>query len=298
MVTRILIALLVLTSVASADTPSKITVGIFAPSVEFGTAQARLAYVQGLAKAIEQNTGIKTEAYSYASIGALKKDKVDFAIVESTCYATNLGWSLLANASIGGSTSRTWALFTNGSDSMQALPGKKLAYMASGCADNGFIENAMLDSEVDNKFFGGRQGVSDLTGAIASVSSYKTAQAVFAPTTSSAKALKKLFDTGSVPNPAFVQLDRSLPASVSSKVAAAVVGYGGSGAISGWTRPERGPYQALAGQLAPVRKAGLFAGPEPARLDANSVLVDPPTIKDFAFVSVRQHFVRAPGLRM
>ena len=60
MVTKILTALLVMTGVASAQAPAKIEIGIYAPSVEFGTAQARLAYVQGLAKAIEQNTGIKT----------------------------------------------------------------------------------------------------------------------------------------------------------------------------------------------------------------------------------------------
>ena len=44
MVTRILLALVVLTGVASAQqTPPQIRIGIYAPSVEFGTAQARLA---------------------------------------------------------------------------------------------------------------------------------------------------------------------------------------------------------------------------------------------------------------
>ncbi len=64
---------------------------------------------------------------------------------------------------------------------MQALRGKKLAYVATGCNDSGFIDNAMLESEVDPKFFGARVGEKDLTAAIADVSSYKTAQAVFAP---------------------------------------------------------------------------------------------------------------------
>ena len=78
MVTKSLLILAALATAAYAQ-PSKIRIGIYAPSVEFGTAQQRLAYVQGLAKAIEQSTGIKTEAQSYGSIAALKSD-TDFAI--------------------------------------------------------------------------------------------------------------------------------------------------------------------------------------------------------------------------
>src|SRR5258706_10424181 len=141
---------LILCGVAAAQpAPQKIRVGIYAPSVEFGTAQARLAYVQGLAKAIEQNTGIKTEAQSYASVAALKSDNIDYAIIDGPCYAVNLNWKLLANASIGGAVSRTWALYSSGDTTMQALKGKKLAFVATGCNDAGFVANAMLESEVD-----------------------------------------------------------------------------------------------------------------------------------------------------
>jgi hypothetical protein len=296
MVTKTLAALVVLGAVAHAQ-PTKIRIGIYAPSVEFGTAQARLAYVQGLAKAIEQNTGIKTEAQSYGSISALKGDNTDFAIIDGPCYAVNLNWRLLANANIGGSSARTWGLFTSAGDSMQALKGKKLAFVATGCNDAGFVDNAMLESEVDPGFFGARVGEKDLTGAIADVQSYKTAQAVFAPV-SAVKGLTKLFDTGSVPNPGFVQIDAKLPQAVADKVAAAVVGFGGSGAIAGWTKPDRGPFTALASRLGRVTKVGVLANPDPVRIDARDVLIDPTTLKDSAFVAVRHHYVRPPGARM
>lgn len=297
MVTRILVTLLVLTGVAGAQ-PAQIRIGIYAPSVDFGTAQARLAYVQGLAKAIEQNTGIKTTAQPYATITALKKDDPDFAIVDAACYATNLGWKLVANAQIGGSTTRTWGLFAAGADSMQALRGKKLAYMAIGCKDTEFIDNAMLDSELVPGFFGARVGEKELAGAIAAVTSYKTAQAVFAPVSSVKGGMNKLFDTGNVPNPAFVQLNTNLPAGVDAKVAAAVRGYGGGGAISGWSGADRGPYSSLAGSMQQVRKAGVFAAPEVGRINSQEVLVDPTTLKDPAFVAVRHHFMRPAGARM
>ena len=294
MASKTLAILVLLVGVAAAQPAQKIRVGFYAPSVEFGTAQARLAYVQGLAKAIEQATGVKTEAQSYSSLAALHSDNVDYAIIDGACYATNLNWKLLANANIGGGITRPWALFSSAGETMQALKGKKLAFVATGCNDAGFVDNAMLESEVDPTFFGARVGEKDLTGAIADVSSYKTAQAVFAPV-GSVKGLSKVFDTSAVPNPAFVEIAGKLPA---DKVAGAVIGFGGGGAITGWTKPSREPFQALASRLARVAKTGVFATPEPVRVDARDVLVDPPTLRDTATVAVRHHFVRPAGDRM
>lgn len=285
-------AVLVVRTGTSQPAPGKLVVGIYAPSVEFGTAQDRLAYVQGLAKAIEAQTGIKTEAKSFASFGALKGAGADFAIVDAQCYATNLGWNLLANAQIGGSGARSWALFSASGD-MKALEGKKLAYVQTGCNDNGFIDNAMLESEVDAAFFAARVGKPDVTAAVAEVASYKGAQAVFAPVGAN-KGLPKLFDTGSVPNPAFVQLNSKVPAATASKVGAAVTGYGGGGAISGWSSPSKGAYQGLAGRMGKVVKRGIFAAPEPVRFESRDVLIEPDTLDDTAVTGVRQHFERPP----
>jgi hypothetical protein len=282
---------------AHAQSPQKITIGIYAPSVEFGAAQARLAYVQGLAKAIEQATGIKTDAQSYANLAALKKDAVDFAIIDGACYATNLGWKLLATATIGGGTTRPWALYSSAGDTMQSLKGKKLAVMATGCNDAGFVDNAMLESEVDATFFSARSAKPDLTAAVAEVASYKAAQAVFAPT-GAAKGLTKVFDTGSVPNPAFVEISGKVPTSVAERVAASVIGYGGAGAIAGWTKPARELYTGLAARMGRVVKSGILASPDPVRIDAKDALIDPPSLRDTAVVDVRHHFVRPSNGRM
>ncbi len=293
MATRSALCLLALAGVASAQ-PSKLTVGLYAPTIEFGTAQARLAYAQGIAKAIEQSTGIKTEAQAYATLAALKRDPVDFAVIDGPCYATSPSGKLLASATIGGATTRSWALFSSVGDSLQALRGKKLAYVTLGCSDTAFIDNAMLETEVDGSFFGARVGEKDLTGALASVTSYKTAQAVFAPV-GSAKGLAKVFDAAPVPTPAFVELSDNIPAALSDKVAAAVIGYTAASVIAGWTKPAREPYQAFAARLAPVRKVGVFVNPEVVRLDSNDILVEPSSIKDPALVPVRQLFVRPAG---
>lgn len=276
--------------------PTRVKLGIYAPSVELGSAAARLAYAQALAKAIEQSTGLVVEAQSYASFATLRKEGVDLAIIDGLCVATNPGLKLLANALVGGGTQRPWALYASVPD-MQSLKGRKLSFIKTGCRDAEFIDNAMLDSEVDAAFFSARIDKPDLTSAVAEVAATKTAQAVFAPV-GAAKGLTKLFDTGSVPNPAFVELGGKLPAQTVEKIAAAVIGYGGGGAISGWARPSREIYGALAGQLGKVVKAGVLANPEPVRIDARDVLLEPPTIRESALVGLRHHFVRAPGERL
>jgi hypothetical protein len=288
----ILAALLVAAAPAAAQ-PTKLTVGIYAPSVEFGTAQQRLTYVQSLAKAIETNTGIKTEAQSFASLSALKSGKVDYAIVDGQCYATNLGWKLLANAEIGGGTTRTWALFSSEGDDMTSLKGKKIAFVQMGCNDKAFIDNAMLETEVDDSFFSARVGKPDLTAAVAEVASLKGASAVFAPA-GSQKGLSKVFDTGSVPNPAFVQLNTTIPSATNDKVASAVTGFGGGGAISSWAGASKSPYQNLSGRMSKSTKKGVFAAPDGVRVDAKDVMIDPPTLEHTAMTEVLQHVVRPP----
>ena len=284
-----LLGLCLLCGIANAQ-PTKITIGIYTPSIEFGGAAARLQYAKALAASVAASTGLVVEAESYANLGALTRANVDFAIVDGHCYATNLGWRLLATASVGGGPTRAYALFSNGPVDLGGLRGK-LAYVATGCNDAGFIDNAMLEGEPS--YFGARVGKQDLTGAIAEVASYKTAQAVFAPI-GSAKGLTKVFDTGPVPNPAFVALPKA-PAATIDRVAAAVIAYGGGGAIAGWTKPSRDAYTGFAARLGKVVKAGVLAVPETVRLDAHDVLIDPPTLREPATVDVHHLLVRSAG---
>jgi hypothetical protein len=279
---------------AGQQAPTRLTVGIYAPTVEFDNAQERLQYVQGLAKAIETSTGVKTEAEAFSSLGALRKAAVDFAILEAQCYAGNQGWRLLATASIGGATSRTWALFSSVGGDLAGLAGKKLAFVQTGCDDAAFVDHAMLESEVAAGYFGARVGKPELRAAVAEVVSYKGAQAVFAPV-GSAKGLTKVFDTGAVPNPAFVALNGKLPAELVGKVQASVTGYGAAGAIGGWSAGKAEAYAGLAGRMAASVKKGVFAAPEPVRFEARDVLVEPPTLVDQAWTSVDQHFEQPPA---
>ncbi len=278
-----------------AGTPTKLTVGIYTPTVQFATSQARLAYVQGLAKAIEANVNTKVVGRSYTSMGQLSRQKVDFAIVDGQCYSANSKGKLLASAKVGGGTTRRWALYSSVGPKMQALRGKKLAFIKMGCKDTAFLENAMLESEVGLSFFSGRVGKPDLNGTIAEVAARKGAQAVFAPV-GSQKGLTKVFDTGSVPNPAFVQFNTKLAPALVSKVKNAVTRYGGGGAISGWSGGGDKLYRSFKGRMGTRVKKGVFASPSPVRVDAKDILINPKTLSETDLTEVKQHF-QAPAER-
>lgn len=276
-----------------AATPSTIKLGIYAPTVGFASSQARLQYVRSLGNAISQRAGVKVQTFGYTSLGQLTRARLDFAIIDGQCYASNRKGKLLANARVGGGTTRPWALYSSQGPKLQSLQGKRLAFVKTGCRDSGFIDNAMLESEVNSKFFSGRVGKPDVQAAVAEVASRKGAQAVFAPR-GSQKGLTKVFDTGSVPNPAFVQLNTKLPKSLSDKVAAAVKGYGGGGAIAGWASASDKSYRSLKGRMGKRVKRGLFATPSPVRVDAKDVLIPPRSLNDTATTPVGQHFEAPP----
>lgn len=264
----------------------KLVVAMWAPTVDFGSGSAAFQYVQGLAKAIEQRVGQPVEGKVVSSYGSLSG--ADFAILDAQCYAVNRGrYTLLANAS----SSKQWALYSGSGPSMQGLRGKKLAYVKTSCSDKAFLENAMLESEVDISFFSSTVAQSDISGAVAQVASYKGADAVFAPS-GSQKGLTKVFDTATVPGPAFVQIGKKT--AVADKVQAAVTGYGGGGAIGSWSGGSENPYRSLAGRMQTRVKRGIFASPNLVRLDDTDVIIMPDTLDQADQPAIEQHFQRPP----
>ena len=267
--------------------PSQLTVGMYAPSAAFASSAARLAYIEGLAKAIEARTGIPTTGKAFVRYKDLLGARADFAIVEGVCIASRSPGEVFAQAVIGGATSQPWGLYAQSGGELKDLEGKQLAYVATGCRDKDFVENAMLDGEVKQSYFGKLVSRPDISGAVAAVKDYKAAQAVFAPS-AAAKGLTKVFDTGSVPTPAFVVLGKGLPAAVVGDVKASVLGYGAGGGISGWRAATERTYAGLSGQLRSRDKNPVFANPDVVRLEVGEILVIPKS--RFEQVAVSQHF--------
>jgi hypothetical protein len=283
--------LLVLVVIAGAATaaaqpaPEGLTVAMYAPAAAFSDSSARLAYIQGLAKAVQQKTGTPTSGKIYVRLGDLTAAKPDFAVIDGQCLATHSPGQILATAVIGGETAQPWALYTRGGETLATLRGKKLAYVKTSCRDSDFLDNAMLDGELKTAaFFSAVVDKPDVSGAVLTVRDYKAADAVFAPAVA-ARGLTKVYDAGSVPNPGFVAL-RPFPAPVLEGVREAVLAYGGGGGIDGWRAAAS--YQGLAGRMGSRAKRPVFAAPDVVHLDDQDVLVVPASKYEQA--SVKQHF--------
>lgn len=272
--------------------PARITVGIFAPTLEFERAAARLAYAQALAAAIATQTGIRTEAQSYASLQALRSDGVDVAIVDATCIATNPSWQVVAAAQIAGASARSWALYASEATTLAALKGKTLAVPQLGCNDAGFVDHAMLESEVAPDFFGRRMTKADLAAAIAEVVTLRGAHAVFAPA-GAVKGATKLLDGGLVPNPGLVVFGK-LPKPIVDKVVAAARGLGSQGPISGWVEANRSAYSMLAARMMRANKLAVWAQPLFVKFDLGVLLLMPATMREQGLTDVRHHVLASP----
>src|SRR5262249_4374117 len=107
--------LLLLASTAAAQqAPEQLTVAMYAPAAAFSDSSARLAYIQGLAKAIQTKTGVATSGKIYVRLGDLVAAKPDFAIIDGQCLAAHSPGQILASAVVGGDTSQGWGLYTRG----------------------------------------------------------------------------------------------------------------------------------------------------------------------------------------
>lgn len=274
--------------------PTALTVAIYAPSAAFADAGARLAYVQGLAKSIAAATGIPTTGKAYVKLGDMLGAKPDFAIVEGLCVAAKSPGTVLAVAAMGGSTSESWGLYSRG-DNLAALKGKKLTYVKTGCNDAAFMDNAMLRGEVKSAtYFAGLVEKLDVGTAVATVRDFKQADAVFAPD-SQAKGLSKVIATGAVPTPAFVQINKNIPAATATQVQTTVLSFGAGGGIDGWRAAAQGGYGGLASRLGAKVRRPIFAVPEKVDINDQDVILVPQSATEQA--SVKQHFWEPPDKR-
>lgn len=284
---KIIVLLVALAAAGSAAADEQLTVAMYAPAAAFADSSARVAYIQGLAKAIQQKTGQATTGKIFVRLGDLLAAKPDFAIIDGQCLAAHAPGPILASAVGGGDTQQGWGLYTRGGETLATLKGKKLVTVKTGCRDTDFLDNAMLESEVKTaSYFGSLVEKPDVAGAVATVRDYKAADAVFAPA-GQARGLTKVYDAGTVPNAGFVAL-KTFPAATQDAVRDAVLAYGGGGGIDGWRAAAQASYAGLGARMGARSRRPVFAVPDVVRLDDQDLLVLPASRYEQA--TVKQHF--------
>jgi hypothetical protein len=275
-----LVALLGVAGAARAQQKSeKLVIAIYAPNAPFDSGEARYSFTACVARQITKATGVTAEPKAYARASdfeaAVKKGQVDFSVLDGV-YLAERGtpYSVLAIATSSGEPATRWWLLSTEQVSLLELQGKRLAHAATTGRDASFIENALLEGEVP-KLFSARQATPDVASAVTAVTLHK-ADAVFAPEGAS-KGLKRVFDAGRVPNPAFVVTRASLDADLVAKVKSAVLGASHcGGAFDGWKGGSADPYRVLAGRLGARTRRPLMAEPVALGIDPTEALVLPP----------------------
>ncbi len=211
--------------------PSSLRIGLFAPNSRF-TGGSSFSYINGVARHIQNVTGIPTTGKVWRSAGAFRAAArtLDFAVVDPV-FLCHRRYPVLASGRLGGGSRAAWALFARGGISNLAqLKGKRLAMAASGSGDVSFAEG-MLGGRLKLSGFVKFVFRNDLTAAINAVKG-GAADAVLAPVVM-ARGLRRVFSSPSVPNAGFVVIKRGLPRALINKVSSAVRGYG-AGGVGGW----------------------------------------------------------------
>lgn len=216
---------------AAPGAPTALRIGLFAPNSAF-TGGSSFSYINGLARHIQNVTGIPTTGKVWRSAGGFRgaARSLHFAVVDPV-FLCRAHYPVLATGRLGGGARAPWALFARGGISnLTQLKGKRLAIAASGAGDLSFAEG-MLGGRLKLSGFVKLVYRADLSSAINAVKA-GAADAVLAPV-AMARGLRRVFTTPGVPNAGFAVLARGLPKAIVAKVGAAVRGYGGAG-VGGW----------------------------------------------------------------
>ena len=271
-----------------------LTVAIFAPNSPFASADARYSFVSRMAQQLQGAIGGTVEPKAFAKASdfeaAVSKKQVDFAILDPVYLAARgVPFPVLAIAANVGETSSRWSLFASEAANVGELEGKRLAFAAASSRDAQFIDHALLDGELP-RHFASRASAPDILSALSAVS-LKKAEAVFAPDLAAPKGLRRLFDGGRLPHPAFVQVRGDLAASVVDQVKRAVLAStaaAGPILFDGWKPGTAEPYRSLGARMSPRPRRPVMAEPVAVSVEPGELLA--PLAAEPAMVELKDHF--------
>ena len=269
---------MILLAAGSAAADPKLVVGIYAPNAPFESGDARYSFASRLGQQIQAATGVGTEPRAFARAAdfeaAIAKQQIDFAIVDGVYLAErNVPYAVIASATSGGETATRWSLFSSLPGGIFELAGKRIALAATGPKDTQFIDNALLDGELLHHF-GARETAPDINSAVTAVV-LKKADCVFAPDLSG-RGLRRVFDAGHVPNPAFVQVRSTVAAEVVEKVKKAVLAASGGASYDGWKAGGADALRSFGARMGAKLRRPVMAEPAVVPVAAADALVATP----------------------
>jgi hypothetical protein len=226
----------------------RLGVGLCLPEMRFAGAQARHRAARRMARLLSRALRRPVEGFAYLKPEDLRRDiragALHFAVVGALFAATVPEDQILAQGRLETSGAGVWSILCRSKRELKELKGKRLQIPGMGSGTLAFIQDGVLGGKVDLRAYFRVQWAPDLLSAEKAVL-LDHADAVVAPLT--APGLVPVVRGYFVPPPAFVLVDRQVPAEMVEKTRKALLASRvGIGAVRGWQRPEADAYRKLA----------------------------------------------------
>jgi hypothetical protein len=224
-------------------------VGLCLPELPFSGALARHRAAKRVAQHLSRALRRPVEGFAYLRPQDLRREirsgKLHFAVVGALFAASMPEDQILAQGRLAQSAAGVWSIFCRARRELKELKGKRLQIPRMGPETLSFVQDGVLGGKVDLRAHFRIQWSPDLLSAEKAVM-LGHADAVLAP--HSTGGLVPVVRGYALPPPAFVLVDRQVPAGTVERARKAILScdHGEIGAMPAWQRPDAGAYRKLA----------------------------------------------------
>jgi hypothetical protein len=261
---------MLLAGTSSAAAEKRIAIGLYAPTVPFGSPGQRLATVTGLAKhlsAAAPGARVTGRVFARAAdlVTAIRQGSVQFAVIDAPyAAAAGLPYRILAAAQRRGRAKAPWVVVAgSGIKTLADLAKKRLVVPRIGAKRDAFATGALLEGEVRPSYFKGISAAPDPLAAITMVKLGRAEAALVPGATVVSGGLSRVMTLRSVGHPMFV-VARGVDPTITRAFAERIRSYRGS-TFSGFTAPSAGGYRQLRASIGIRHRRGPMAIPSPSR---------------------------------
>lgn len=225
----------------------RLGVGLCVPEVPFSGAEARHRAATRVAQHLSRALHRPVEGFAYIDPRDLRRDiragTLHFAVVGALFAATVPEDQILAQGRLTKSTDGLWSVLCRSKRTLKELKGMRLQIPRMGPGTLAFVKDGVLGGEVDLKTHFRIQWSPDPLSAQRAVR-VDQADAVVAHL--SATGLVPVGEGYRVPPPAFVLVDRQVPAETVEGAKRAMLSFEVQlGTVQAWREPEAGAYRKL-----------------------------------------------------
>ena len=244
-----------------------LTVGTFAPSAPFTGTSQRLELTTRLASHLASALGRTAVPRVFARgsdfSSAVKSGDVQVALVDPVFLSgAGGGFTVIAVATHGGSSSREWQLVTRTSaNDVLGLRGAKVLVPSVGGRESAFALNAMFGGELPKGLFSSIESAPDTASALAALGLGKADVAIVPEGLSLPGGVHRVLSLPSVTGPVLVTYGAITPED-RAKLASAATSFSGDGVVSGFSSASGDAVRSISRRMSVEARRGPMVLPQ------------------------------------